>query len=184
MPSNHIILCRPLLLPSVFPSIGVFSHHTYIFDEYRCKDSQPDTSTLNPRSHQKDGGPVLRWIHARVTEMLQHTQTRLSIKESAVTPESREVFYWVACWGLWAREQHLRSSEKSAPRRREGASGFIQVCNKGSRRSEEQRSDIREGIEHSTQGRMQASGVTEFTPFLCTSVVWGQTHFVVHLKER
>ena len=25
MPSNHLILCRPLLLPSVFPSIKVFS---------------------------------------------------------------------------------------------------------------------------------------------------------------
>ena len=25
MPSNHLILCRPLLLPSVFPSIMVFS---------------------------------------------------------------------------------------------------------------------------------------------------------------
>ena len=25
MPSNHIILCRPLLLPSIFPSIRVFS---------------------------------------------------------------------------------------------------------------------------------------------------------------
>ena len=25
MPSNHLILCHPLLLPSVFPSIGVFS---------------------------------------------------------------------------------------------------------------------------------------------------------------
>ena len=24
MPSNHLILCRPLLLPSVFPSINVF----------------------------------------------------------------------------------------------------------------------------------------------------------------
>ena len=27
MPSNHLILCRPLiLLPTIFPSIGVFSH--------------------------------------------------------------------------------------------------------------------------------------------------------------
>ena len=26
MPSNHLILCHPLLLPSVFPSIRVFSH--------------------------------------------------------------------------------------------------------------------------------------------------------------
>ena len=25
MPSNHLILCHPLLLPSVFPSIRVFS---------------------------------------------------------------------------------------------------------------------------------------------------------------
>ena len=25
MPSNHLILCRPLLLPTVFPSITVFS---------------------------------------------------------------------------------------------------------------------------------------------------------------
>ena len=26
MPSNHLILCRPLLLPSIFPSIRVFSY--------------------------------------------------------------------------------------------------------------------------------------------------------------
>ena len=26
MPFNHLILCRPLLLPSVFPSIRVFSN--------------------------------------------------------------------------------------------------------------------------------------------------------------
>ena len=26
MPSNHLILCRPLLLPSMFPSIRVFSN--------------------------------------------------------------------------------------------------------------------------------------------------------------
>ena len=26
MPSNHLMLCRPLLLPSVFPSIRVFSN--------------------------------------------------------------------------------------------------------------------------------------------------------------
>ena len=25
MPSNHLVLCHPLLLPSIFPSIGVFS---------------------------------------------------------------------------------------------------------------------------------------------------------------
>ena len=28
MPSNHLILCRPLLLPSIFPSVRVFSHES------------------------------------------------------------------------------------------------------------------------------------------------------------
>ena len=28
MPSNHLILCRPLLLPSIFPSIRVFSNES------------------------------------------------------------------------------------------------------------------------------------------------------------
>ena len=30
MPSNHLILCRPLLLPSVFPSIRVFSSESVL----------------------------------------------------------------------------------------------------------------------------------------------------------
>ena len=30
MPSNHLILCRPLLLPSVFPSIRVFSSESIL----------------------------------------------------------------------------------------------------------------------------------------------------------
>ena len=30
MPSNHLILCRPLLLPSVFPSISVFSSESVL----------------------------------------------------------------------------------------------------------------------------------------------------------
>ena len=30
MPSNHLILCHPLLLPSIFPSIRVFSNESVI----------------------------------------------------------------------------------------------------------------------------------------------------------
>ena len=29
MPSNHLIFCRPLLLPSIFPSIWVFSNESF-----------------------------------------------------------------------------------------------------------------------------------------------------------
>ena len=30
MPSNHLIICRPLLLPSIFPSIRVFSNESVL----------------------------------------------------------------------------------------------------------------------------------------------------------
>ena len=30
MPSNHLILCRPLLLPSIFPNIRVFSNESVL----------------------------------------------------------------------------------------------------------------------------------------------------------
>ena len=30
MPSNHLILCHPLLLPSIFPSIRVFSNKSHL----------------------------------------------------------------------------------------------------------------------------------------------------------
>ena len=30
MPSNHLILCHPLLLPSIFPSIRVFSKESFL----------------------------------------------------------------------------------------------------------------------------------------------------------
>ena len=32
MPCNHLILCHPLLPPSIFPSIRVFSNHLYLGD--------------------------------------------------------------------------------------------------------------------------------------------------------
>ena len=30
MPSNHFILCRPILLPSIFPSIKIFSKESFL----------------------------------------------------------------------------------------------------------------------------------------------------------
>ena len=40
-------------------------------------------------------------------------------------------------------KRFLSGSEETAPRRQEGKLGYISVCNKGSRQSENQRSDIR-----------------------------------------
>ena len=39
MPSNHLLLCRPLLPPSIFPSIGVFSN----FGATQCKKKKRQT---------------------------------------------------------------------------------------------------------------------------------------------
>ena len=36
MPSNHLILCHPLLLPSIFPSIRVFSYESFL--PIRCPE--------------------------------------------------------------------------------------------------------------------------------------------------
>ena len=35
MPSNHLILCRPLLLPSIFPSIRIFSNESVLCIRWR-----------------------------------------------------------------------------------------------------------------------------------------------------
>ena len=35
MPSNHLIVCHPLLLPSVFPSIRVFSSESVLHIRYQ-----------------------------------------------------------------------------------------------------------------------------------------------------
>ena len=55
MPSNHLILCCPLLLPpSIFPSIRVFSNESVL--HIRCPDlpsflkSLPQLSPLDPSS--------------------------------------------------------------------------------------------------------------------------------------
>ena len=34
MPSNHLILCGPLLLPSVFPSLRVFSNESVLHNRW------------------------------------------------------------------------------------------------------------------------------------------------------
>ena len=36
MPSNHLILCHPLLLPSIFPSIRVFSNESVLHIRKQC----------------------------------------------------------------------------------------------------------------------------------------------------
>ena len=48
MPSNHLILCRPLLLPSVFPSIRVFSNESAV--HIRWPEYWSFSFSINPSS--------------------------------------------------------------------------------------------------------------------------------------
>ena len=52
--------------------------------------------------------------------------------------------WWDSVQDSEPRKQYLSTSEKTAPRRQKGKSGYIQVCNKGSRQSEQKRSGIKE----------------------------------------
>ena len=45
MPSNHLILCHPLLLPSIFPSIRVFSNELVLC--IRCPKYQSFSFSLS-----------------------------------------------------------------------------------------------------------------------------------------
>ena len=57
------------------------------------------------------------------------------------TQKLRVVFYSVENFRISSPEDSNSSDpEKTAPRRQEGKSGYIQVCNKGSRQPEDQRS--------------------------------------------
>ena len=40
MPSNHLILCCPLLLPSIFPSIRIFSNESALYIRYKVLEFQ------------------------------------------------------------------------------------------------------------------------------------------------
>ena len=46
MPSSHLILCRPLLLPSIFPSIRVFSNQSLFTSGGQSTGVSASTSVL------------------------------------------------------------------------------------------------------------------------------------------
>ena len=90
-------------------------------------------------------------------------------------------FIWWECLGCKPRRQHLSGSEKIAQRRQDGKSGYMQGCDKRSTQSEHQRLGIKIKNLVFSVGEMQASGLTEFTPFLST--LWSQSCFLVPLAS-
>ena len=60
MPSNYLIFCRPLLPPSIFPSIRVFTNESVLrisWPKYCCLHTIPDGSVVkNPPANAGDVG--------------------------------------------------------------------------------------------------------------------------------
>ena len=83
MPSNHLILCRPLLLlPAIFPSIRVFSSESALrirWPKYRSFSFNISPSNEHPEliSFRMDWLDLLA-VHGTLKSLLQHHSSKAS----------------------------------------------------------------------------------------------------------
>ena len=83
MPSNHLILCRPFLLPSIFPSIRVFSSESvlhirwlkYWSFRFSISPSNEYSGLISFRMEWLD----LLAVQGTVKSLLQHHSSKASI---------------------------------------------------------------------------------------------------------
>ena len=84
MPSNHLILCRPLLLmPSIFPSISVFSNESVLCIRWPKYWSfsfniSPSNEHSGPISFRMDWLDLLA-VQGTLQSLLQHHSSKASI---------------------------------------------------------------------------------------------------------
>ena len=83
MPSNHLILCRPLLLPSIFPSVRVFSSESVLcirwpkYWNFRFSIS-PSNEYSRLISFRMDWLDLLA-VQGTLKSLLQHHSSKASI---------------------------------------------------------------------------------------------------------
>ena len=83
MPSNHLILCHPLLLPSIFPSIRVFSNESAL--HMRWPKYWSVSFNISPSSEHP--GRISFWmdwlnllaVQGTLKSLLQHLSSKASI---------------------------------------------------------------------------------------------------------
>ena len=83
MESNHLILCCPLLLPSIFPSIRVFSNESFLHIRWpkywSCKYSiSPSNEYSGLISFRMDWFDILA-VQGTLKSLLQHLSSKASI---------------------------------------------------------------------------------------------------------
>ena len=90
MPSNHLILCHPLLLPSIFPSIKVFSNESVL--HIRWPKYWSFSFSISP-SNEYSGLIFFRmdWldllaVQGTLQSLLQHHSSKASIQGCILSP--------------------------------------------------------------------------------------------------
>ena len=81
MPSNHLILCRPLLLPSVLPSIRVFSNESVL----RIRWTKSTSTSVLPMNIQD-------WFPLGLTGLISLQSKGLSRVFSNITVQKHQFF--------------------------------------------------------------------------------------------
>jgi len=102
MPSNHLILCHPLLLPSIFPSIRVFSNESalrirwpkYWSFSFNISPSNEHSGLVSFRVDWLD----LLAVQGTLKSLLQHHSSKASILQCSA-------FFMVQLWG-WGSKPH------------------------------------------------------------------------------
>ena len=82
MPSNHLILYRPLLLPSIFPSIRVFSNESALhirWPKYWSFSFNISPSNEHPRLIFRMDWLDLLTVQGTLKSLLQHHSSKTSI---------------------------------------------------------------------------------------------------------
>ena len=81
MPSNHVILCRPLLLPSIFPSTGVFSNELALpirWPKYWSFSISPSKEYSGLTSFRINSSDLLA-VQGTLNSLLQHHNLKASV---------------------------------------------------------------------------------------------------------
>ena len=103
MPSNHLILCHPLLLPSIFPSIRVFSSESVLHIRWPkywsfSFSSSPSNEYSGLISFKIDWLDLLA-VQGTLKSLLQHHSSKASILQCSA-------FFIVQLSHLYMREKH------------------------------------------------------------------------------
>ena len=133
MPSNHLILCHPLLLPSIFPNIRVFPNESVVHIRWPKYWSPHLSMTGEISGLFLIGGPSVRFLtryDGEVSEPLVGRQgSRVSMRVARGTA-SLFPSHWR---GLWPRDV-LKKVSRGLSRVEAGNPGFprlVQVTSGG-----------------------------------------------------